>query len=116
MKAGTATKLVLNTISTTLMVRTGRVYENLMVDVRATNDKLRDRAARMIGTLTGLSRDAAFGLLERGGGAVKTAVVMHHTALPRAAAESLLNRSRGRLDVALGQGPAEEPPKKEPRR
>ena len=50
MKAGTATKLALNTISTTLMVQTGRVYENLMVDVRATNDKLRDRAARIVST------------------------------------------------------------------
>jgi N-acetylmuramic acid 6-phosphate etherase len=56
MKAGTATKLVLNTISTTLMIRTGRVYENLMVDVRGTNAKLRDRAARIVATLAGTSR------------------------------------------------------------
>ncbi len=101
MKAGTATKLVLNTISTTLMVRSGRVFENLMVDVRATNEKLRDRAARIVSTLTGLSREAAFGLLDRAGGAVKSAVIMHKTDLPRAAAEALLNRSRGRLDAAL---------------
>ncbi len=103
MKAGTATKLVLNTISTTVMVRSGRVYQNLMVDVRATNEKLRDRAARIVSTLTGLARDAAFALLERAGGAVKTAVIMHKTSLPRAAAEALLNRSRGRLDAALEQ-------------
>ena len=113
MKAGTATKLVLNTISTTLMVRTGRVYENLMVDVRATNDKLRDRAARIISTLTGLPRDQSFALLERAGGAVKTAVLMHHTALPRAAAESLLNRSRGRLDAAFSEERKGDAPKKE---
>jgi N-acetylmuramic acid 6-phosphate etherase len=101
MKAGTATKLALNTISTTLMVRSGRVYENLMVDVRATNDKLRDRAARIVSTLTGLDRRAAFDLLDRAGGAVKTAVVMHRGELPREAAQALLERSGGRLHVAL---------------
>ena len=65
MKAGTATKLVLNTISTTLMIRAGRVYENLMVDVKASNDKLRDRAARIISEITGLSRQDAFQELAR---------------------------------------------------
>lgn len=108
MKAGTATKLVLNAITTTLMVRTGRVYENLMVDVRATNDKLRDRAARIVAALTGLAREGCFGLLDRAGGAVKTAVVMHKTGLPRAAADGLIARSHGRLDVALGE--TEPPP------
>jgi N-acetylmuramic acid 6-phosphate etherase len=83
MKAGTATKLALNTISTTLMVRTGRVFQNLMVDVRATNNKLTDRAARIIATLTGLARDESLALLDRAGGAVKTAVVMHSRAVPR---------------------------------
>ena len=57
LKAGTATKLVLNTISTLAMVRLGKVYENLMVDLRATNAKLRDRAARIVATLTGLDRE-----------------------------------------------------------
>jgi len=103
MKAGTATKLALNTISTTLMIRSGRVYQNLMVDVRATNEKLRDRAARIIGTLTGLDRAACFALLDVAGGSVKTAVVMHRRAVPRAEAEHLLAQGKDRLDVALGE-------------
>ena len=97
MKAGTATKLVLNAISTTLMVRSGRVYENLMVDLRASNVKLRDRAARVIATLTGLSRDESFALLDRAGGAAKTAVVMHKRGVDRAAAERILEIAQGRL-------------------
>jgi len=101
MKAGTATKLALNTISTVLMVRSGKIYRNLMVDVRATNDKLRDRAARIVGTLTGLDRDASFALLDRAGGSVKTAVVMHALALDREAAEARLAAAGGRLDRVL---------------
>jgi len=106
MKAGTATKLALNTISTTLMVRAGRVYENLMVDLRATNDKLRDRAARIVATLTCLGRDASLALLERAGGSVKTAVVMHRLGMSREAAERRLRECAGRLDGALGEGGA----------
>ncbi len=101
MKAGTATKLALNTISTALMVRDGRVYENLMVDLRATNEKLRDRAARVIATLTQLDRAAAFELLDQAGGVVKTAVVMHHLVCERAAAEAHLLKANGRLDRVL---------------
>lgn len=101
MKAGTATKLALNTISTTLMVRTGRVFENLMVDLRATNAKLRDRAARIVSTLTALPRDAAFALLDRAGGSVKVAVVMQRLSCPRDAAEARLAAAQGRLDRAL---------------
>lgn len=101
MKAGTATKLALNTISTTLMIREGRVYENLMVDLRATNDKLRDRAARIVSTLTGLDREASFALLDGAGGAVKTAVVMHHLELDRGAAEARLGACAGRLGDVL---------------
>jgi N-acetylmuramic acid 6-phosphate etherase len=103
MKAGTATKLTLNSISTTLMVRSGRVYENLMVDVRATNAKLRDRAARIVATLTGLSREECFDLLERAGGAVKTAVVMQKLGLGREEAEGRLAAVQGRLGSALGE-------------
>ncbi|HYE02923.1 MAG TPA: N-acetylmuramic acid 6-phosphate etherase [Phycisphaerales bacterium] len=103
MKAGTATKLVLNTISTTLMVRAGRVYQNLMVDVRATNAKLRDRAARVVAGLTGLDRGAALALLERAGGSAKTAIVMARRGLDRTAAEAELARARGRLGVVLGE-------------
>ena len=102
MKAGTATKLVLNTISTTLMIRSGRVFENLMVDLRATNDKLCDRAARIIATLTGLSREASFHLLERAGGVVKTAVAMERLGIDREEAEARLQREHGRLDRVLG--------------
>jgi len=101
MKAGTATKLVLNTISTTLMVRSGRVYENLMVDLQATNDKLRDRAARIVSTLTGLDRASSLMLLERAGWSVKAAVVMHKRAVSRENADAALARSQGRLDLAL---------------
>lgn len=99
MKAGTATKLILNTISTTLMVRSGRVYENLMVDLRASNVKLRDRAARVIATLTGLGRDESFVLLDQANGAVKTAVVMHQRDVDRAEADLLLAAAQGRLDA-----------------
>jgi N-acetylmuramic acid 6-phosphate etherase len=103
MKAGTATKLALNTISTTLMIRSGRVYENLMVDLRATNDKLRDRAARIVATLTGLERSAAFALLDSAGGSVKVAVVMHRRSFSAANAEAALRECSGRLDRALGE-------------
>jgi len=101
MKAGTATKMALNMISTALMVERGKVYGNLMVDVRASNDKLRDRAARVVTRLTGLSRPEAFELLERAGGAVKPAVVMHTRAVSREDALRLLAESNGRLRAAL---------------
>jgi N-acetylmuramic acid 6-phosphate etherase len=104
MKAGTATKLALNTISTTLMVRSGRVYENLMVDLRASNAKLRDRAARVVTTITGLEREWAFDLLDRAGGSVKAAVVMHARRVDRATAEALLGSADGRLDRVIGPG------------
>ncbi|MDA3961439.1 MAG: N-acetylmuramic acid 6-phosphate etherase [Planctomycetota bacterium] len=103
MKAGTATKLVLNTISTTLMIRSGRVYQNLMVDLKASNDKLRDRAARIVASITGLDRSASFALLDRAGGRVKCAVVMHHLGCGRTEAELALADCDDRLDLALGQ-------------
>lgn len=111
MKAGTATKLVLNTISTTLMVREGRVFENLMVDLRASNAKLRDRAARIVMMLTKCSRDEAFALLDAAGsgggsgGSVKTAVVMKQLGLSREASEERLIRWNGHLGHALRSGP-----------
>lgn len=103
MKAGTATKLALNTISTTLMVRSGRVYENLMVDLRATNAKLRDRAARIISTLTSLPRGQSFDLLDRADGSVKTAIVMHRRGVSREQAEAMLRCAAGQLHAALSQ-------------
>ena len=104
MKAGTATKLVLNTISTALMVRAGRVHENLMVDLRATNAKLRDRAARIIATLTGLARDEAFALLDGSGGEVKTAIVMHHRQVSAVEARRLIHEAGGRIADVLRDG------------
>jgi N-acetylmuramic acid 6-phosphate etherase len=77
MKAGTATKLVLNTLTTAAMIRLGKVYGNLMVDLRATNEKLRDRSVRIVVEVTHLSRSRAAGLLARAQGKVKAAIVMH---------------------------------------
>ena len=101
MKAGTATKLVLNTITTTLMVRRGKVYENLMVDLRATNSKLTDRAARIISIIADLSRDEALELLERANGSCKHAIVMHERGVDHDRAAELLDRSNGYLRDAL---------------
>ncbi|MFN5946327.1 MAG: N-acetylmuramic acid 6-phosphate etherase [Phycisphaerae bacterium] len=101
MKAGTATKLALNTISTTLMVRAGKVYENLMVDVKATNAKLRDRAARIISTLTKLDREAALELLDRCDGEVKTAIVVKRLELEPAEARERLDNAQGHLGRVL---------------
>ncbi len=77
MKAGTATKLVLNTLTTTAMIKLGKVYRNLMVDLNATNEKLRDRSQRIIMEMTSLSRPKAKRLLEKAHGKVKTAIVMY---------------------------------------
>ncbi len=101
MKAGTATKLVLNTISTGTMIRLGKVYGNLMVDVRATNQKLRDRSERILMEMLDLRRDAARALLARADGSVKTAMVMHWTGTGRDAAAGVLARHGGRLGDVL---------------
>jgi len=101
MKAGTATKLVLNAISTTLMVRRGKVYENLMVDLRATNSKLTDRAARIVSALTDLPRDEALALLVAAEGSCKRAIVMHERSVDSARADALLKQSNGNLREAL---------------
>jgi N-acetylmuramic acid 6-phosphate etherase len=101
MKAGSATKMALNTISTTLMIRSGRIYENLMVDLRATNSKLTDRAARIVSALTGLERSTAIELLAKAGGSVKTAVVMQRLGIEREYAEAKLDQNAGRLAAAL---------------
>jgi len=101
LKAGTATKLVLNQITTVAMVRIGKCYENLMVDLRATNTKLWDRGARIIATLTALQRDAAMELLKRAEGQVKVAVVMHKRNVDAAEATRLIQKAQGRLREAL---------------
>jgi N-acetylmuramic acid 6-phosphate etherase len=100
MKAGTATKLVLNMISTGVMVRLGYVYGNLMVNVQPTNTKLRDRAARIIATLTGLDAMGAEALLEEAG-SVRVAVLMQRLGVDRAEAEARLDAARGSLRAAL---------------
>ncbi len=102
MKAGSATKMALNIISTTLMIRLGKVFDNLMVDVKATNEKLRDRAARIVQQLTSLAREDAFDLLDRCDGEVKTAVVVHHKEVEPDRARELLVGHQGRLDAAMG--------------
>jgi len=101
LKAGTATKLVLNTITTLAMVQMGKVYENLMVDLRASNTKLWDRAARIVSTLTGLSRDEAMNVLKAADGHVKLAVVMQKRKLPADQAKAILDQAGGRLRKAI---------------
>ena len=86
MKAGTATKIALNMLTTAAMIRMGKTYGNLMVDVRATNEKLRDRARRIIATATGLDYDEADALLAQAHWNVKAAIVMQKAELPRAKA------------------------------
>jgi N-acetylmuramic acid 6-phosphate etherase len=98
LKAGTATKLALNSISTALMVLAGKVQGNLMIDVKASNVKLRDRAVRIVTTLTGLDRAEAFALLERSAWSAKTAVAMQRLGSTRAQAETALSAAGGRLD------------------
>jgi N-acetylmuramic acid 6-phosphate etherase len=102
MRAGTVTKLVLNMISTGLMVRLGYVYGNLMVNVQPTNEKLADRACRIIATIAGTSYEKACRLLEQGG-SVRVAVLMHKLSLNREQAESRLAAAHGNLRAALGE-------------
>jgi N-acetylmuramic acid 6-phosphate etherase len=90
LKAGTATKLVLNTITTGAMILLGKTYGNLMVDMRATNAKLTDRAERIMIEVTGVSRERAREQLSAAGGLVKTAIVMQMMSVDRTAAERML--------------------------
>lgn len=103
MKAGTATKMVLNMLSTGAMIRLGYVYGNLMVNVQPTNDKLQDRAARIIMAAAEVSREAASALLESSGRRVRTAIVMARLGLDRAAAEQLLAENGNRVGQALAR-------------
>jgi N-acetylmuramic acid 6-phosphate etherase len=100
MKAGTATKLVLNMLSTGVMIRTGAVYGNLMVNVRPTNAKLVDRAHRIIVAATGCDRSTAERLLHEAG-SVKVAIAMQKLSLPRPVAETRLDAASGSLARAL---------------
>ena len=101
MKAGTATKLVLNTITTGAMILLGKTYENLMVDLVATCDKLRDRALRILRETAGLETDEATRLLGVAGGSVKTAIVMARAGCDAERARSLLGDAGGSVRRAL---------------
>ena len=95
MKAGTATKLILNTITTGAMIRLGKTFGNLMVDMRATNVKLVDRSQRIVMEITGLDRDAAKKALDAAGGVVKLAIVMSLLGVSRDEAEKRLAEQGG---------------------
>ena len=95
MKAGTATKMVLNTITTGAMVRMGKVFWNLMVDLQATCQKLQDRGERILMETTGMERGEAAALLERAGGHVKTALVMQGRGVDRDEAKRMLEQAGG---------------------
>ncbi len=102
LKAGTATKMVLNMLSTGVMVRTGATFGNLMVNVRPSNAKLVDRAERIIAEATGCTPGQAQDMLQAADGNVKVAIVMKRLGLHRAAAEHRLAEAAGRLRAALG--------------
>lgn len=95
LKAGTATKMVLNMISTGAMVRIGKVYGNLMVDLKATNDKLRDRSERLLLAICGVTREEAHRLLVLTDGHVKVAIVMQKLGVDRKTAEARLAAADG---------------------
>ena len=102
MKAGTATKMVLNTITTSAMVRLGKVYGNLMVDLQVTCEKLRDRGQRILIETLALDRDIAAELLERAGGHVKTAIVMGKLGVERDEARRRLHEEGGVIASVVG--------------
>ena len=105
LKAGTATKMVLNMISTGALIRVGKTYGNLMVDLRPMSAKLVDRSERIIMEVCALDRAAARMLIDRAGGSVKTAIVMHKLSLDRAVAEARLASAGGSIRRAAGEPP-----------
>ncbi len=104
MKAGTAQKLVLNMISTATMVQFGKLYENMMVDLGSTSQKLIERGRRTLMTVTGLGYEATCARLDEAGGHVKTAIVMTLAQVDRATAEHRLNKARGFVRAAIEGG------------
>jgi N-acetylmuramic acid 6-phosphate etherase len=103
LKAGTATKLVLNMLTTTAMIRIGKTYGNLMVDVKTTSEKLKDRARRIVNIVTGLDYDDADKLLQKATWNVKAAIVMQKTGLPYTKALARLRRSHDSIREAIGE-------------
>ncbi len=105
MKSGTATKLALNIISTGAMIRVGKTFGNLMVDLRATNAKLVDRSERIVAEVCGLTRADAHQLLERAGGTVKRAIAMHLLGVEAGAADEALAQADGVIRRAVSAAP-----------
>lgn len=103
LKAGTATKLVLNTITTGAMVKLGKTFGNLMVDLRPTNHKLQSRAIRIVGHATGLDHEAAKAMLERCDGEVKLAIVAQLTGLAPSDARERLAENQGRVSQTVAK-------------
>ena len=103
MKAGTATKLILNTLTTASMIKMGKIYENLMVDLQVKNDKLKDRAERIIMAVTNFDRDSSVELLNKAKGNLKTAIVMHKLQINHEEAKKKLDECEsGIRDVLKG--------------
>src|SRR5687767_13304829 len=105
LKAGTATKLVLNTLTTGAMIRLGKVYGNLMVDLMALSAKLEDRGERIVMECCGVSREEARQAIERAGGSVKLAIVMARKGVDANAARQLLEQAGGFVRPAAGDPP-----------
>jgi N-acetylmuramic acid 6-phosphate etherase len=103
LKAGTATKLVLNMLTTAAMILTGKTYGNLMVDVQINSDQLRDRARRIVQMVTGLEGDEIDKLLKRANWNVKAAIVMQKTGLSHAKALTRLRKAKDQLRDAIGE-------------
>jgi N-acetylmuramic acid 6-phosphate etherase len=103
LKAGTATKLVLNMLTTTAMIRIGKTYGNLMVDVQTGSEKLKDRARRIVNIVTGLEYDEADKLLKKAHWNVKAAIVMQKTGQPYPKALSRLRRAHDSMREAIGE-------------
>ena len=109
MKAGTATKLVLNMITTGAMIRLGKTYGNLMVDLRATNNKLKDRSERIVIEVCGVSREEARALLDAADKSVKTAIVMQKLGVGRDEALAALEKAGGVIRRAIPDAPPPVP-------
>jgi N-acetylmuramic acid 6-phosphate etherase len=105
LKAGTATKLILNMITTGAMIRLGKTFGNLMVDLRATNDKLTDRSQRIVAEVCDVDRDTARTLLADAGGSVKLAIVMHALGVSREEAERRLDAAGGVIRRVVPDAP-----------
>lgn len=101
MKSGTAQKLVLNMLTTAAMVRLGKVYENMMIDLQMTNEKLKERSKRIVMTVTGVDYAEAARVLAEAGGHVKTALVMILADVGAAEARARLERADGFVRQAI---------------